>query len=127
MMNTDTALDLTTPDIPLDIFNLSLEDADLTYHLRCQELWVEVYEEVMDSDYSGRQHHTTGTYDVGCQGILCRKAVRDNPRRKIKSVTPYQIREDRIYDPVIEYFHIVIKHRIRTLQQKILKEIKEAK
>jgi hypothetical protein len=35
------------------------------------------------------------------------------------------IRDERIFDPVLEYFHTVAKHRIRVTQQGILKDIQQ--
>ena len=111
------------PEVPAAIFNVALDDADLTYNLRCGELWEEVVTEVLDRDYLKRAHHNVGTYDQGCHGPLCRKALREHPRRKSPAGTALQLREERIYDPVLEYFHTVIKHRIRAAQQEILKEL----
>lgn len=116
---------MNAPEIPIEIFNLSMEDADLTYHLRCGEIWSEVIKEVLDHEFLGRAHHNVGTYDKGCRGPLCRKALREHPQRRSPSGTVLQMREERIYDPVLEYFHTVAKHRVRTTQQAILKEIKE--
>lgn len=118
-------LDLTTPEVPRAIFNVALDDADLTYHVRCEELWREVFEEVLDATYTKRAHHNVGTYDQGCRGPLCRKALREHPRRKSPAGTTLQLREERIYDPVLEYFHVVIKHRVRAAQQEILVNLKE--
>jgi hypothetical protein len=119
-------IDKDLPTIPLDIFNLAQEDADLTYTKRCEELWHEVCQEVFDEVYAKRSHHNVGTYDKGCRGPLCRKALREHPRRRSQSTTLFQLREERIYDPVIEYFHVVIKHRVRAAQQELLKEIRES-
>jgi hypothetical protein len=112
------------PEIPTSIFDVTDGDADLTYHLRCEEIWLEVVEEVLDPDYVTRSHHNVGTYDCGCRGPLCRKALREHPRRKGPAVT-VTLREEAIYDPVLEYFHTVIKHRVRTVQQGILSQLKE--
>ena len=119
------SLDKSTPEVPAAIFNVALEDADLSYSLRCEELWSAVCVEVLDPVFSKRSHHNAGTYDIGCRGPLCRKALREHPRRKSPAGTALQLREERIYDPVLEYFHVVIKHRIRTEQQAILKDLKE--
>lgn len=118
-------VDLKCPDIPRDIFDLSLDDADLTYNLRCAELWDEVSAEVLNQEYFKRSHQNVGTYDKGCRGPLCRKALREHPRRKSPAGGALLLREERVYDPVLEYFHVVIKHRIRLVQQSILKELKE--
>lgn len=118
-------IDLTCPDVPAAIFNVAQDDADLTYHMRCEELWPEVTSEVLDHEYVKRAHHNVGTYDQGCRGPLCRKALREHPRRKSPVGGVVQLREERIYDPVLEYFHVVIKHRVRVTQQSILKDLKE--
>ena len=118
-------IDLSCPNVPKEIFDLAQEDADLTYHMRCEELWEEVVAEVLDHDYLKRSHHNVGTYDQGCRGPLCRKALREHPRRKSPAGTVLQLREERIYDPVLEYFHVVMKHRVRVAQQNILKDLKE--
>lgn len=116
-------VDRSIPEVPKAIFDVALDDADLTYHFRCEELWLEVCDEVLDMDFMRRSHHNVGTYDQGCRGPLCRKALREHPRRKSPAGTTLQLREERIYDPVLEYFHVVIKHRVRAAQQEILKEL----
>ena len=116
---------MTTPEIPEAIFNLANDDADLFYHEHCADLWVQVVNELEDAEYRTRSHHNAGTYNQGCRGPLCRKANREHPRRKTPEVSPAQLRDERVYDPVLEYFHIVFKHRIRTAQNELLKEVKE--
>lgn len=116
-------LDLATPSIPFEIFSLALEDPDLTYNLRCAEIWKDVCDELLAPEYKARSHHNVGTYDAGCKGPLCRKAHREHPRRRSPSGVLIQVREERIYDPVLEYFHTVLKHRIRKQQTLLLKEI----
>lgn len=115
-------LDHRIPEVPIEIYSLSMEDPDLTYHLRCKELWEEVCNELVDPEYRNRAHNAS-TYDSGCRGPLCRKAHREHPRRKSSHGIPLQVREERIYDPVLDYFHTVMKHRIRKYQQELLKEI----
>jgi hypothetical protein len=116
-------LDKTIPEIPQPIFSLALDDPDLTFHMRCEELWREVIEELCDDTYARRAHHNNGTYDQGCRGPLCRKALRDHSRRKSPSGLALIVREERVYDPVLEYFHTVMKFRIKNYQTQILEEI----
>ena len=87
----------------------------------CGSMWTDVLTEMLDADYRNRSHHNVSTYDSGCRGPLCRKAHREHPRRK--APVSVNLREERVYDPVIEYFHVVVKHRIRTAQQELLKEL----
>ena len=117
------ALDRSVPVVPLEIFSLALEDPDLTYSDRCNEIWEDVCNELTDPSFISRSHHNVGTYDAGCKGPLCRKAHREHPRRRSPSGVLIQVREERIYDPVLEYFHTVMKHRIRKQQTLLLKEI----
>lgn len=118
-------MDLSMPTIPVEIFNIALEEADLFYDSRCNELWADVLTEVLDEHFNTRQHHNVGTYNQGCRGPLCRKANREHPRRKSPAVTATQLREERVYDPVLEYFNVVIRHRVRMAQQTMLKDLKE--
>jgi hypothetical protein len=116
-------LDLSVPNVPFDIFSLALEDPDLTYAMRCAEIWQDVCDEVLGEKFKARSHHNVGTYDAGCKGPLCRKAHREHPKRRSPSGILTQVREERIYDPVLEYFHTILKHRIRKQQSTLLKEI----
>lgn len=118
--------DLSCPALPDEIFGLSTAAPDLTYHDRCEELWSEIVTEILDPDYLKRAHHNTGTYDIGCRGPLCRKAQREHPRRKSPVGNVIMLREERVYDPVIEYFHVVMKYRVRSAQQALLKELRDS-
>ena len=114
------------PEVPWDIFSLAIDIPDLTYHLRCEELWDEVLNEMLDGTFTNRQHHNSSTYDSGCRGILCRKANRDHPRRKpTHDQSHLYTREERIFDPVLEYFHVVAKHRVKIARMELLQELKE--
>lgn len=119
------SMDLSMPGVPVEIFNIALDDADLFYHDRCGELWQEVLSEVLDENFNTRQHHNVGTYNQGCRGPLCRKANREHPRRKSSAGTVTQLREERVYDPVLEYFNVVVRHRVRVAQQLMLRDLKE--
>lgn len=118
-------IDTATPEIPEAIFNLAKDDADLFYQEHCNELWRQVMEELKSAPYRTRSHHNVGTYNQGCRGPLCRKANREHPRRKTPEVSLSQLREERIYDPVLEYFHVVMRHRIRSAQNEILRGVRE--
>lgn len=115
--------DYALPEIPQEIFSLAGDEPDLSYHTTCAELWAEILTEVCDPEYRSRSHHNVGTYDVGCRGPLCRKALREHPKRRSPSGVLVQVRDDRVYDPVLEYYHTILKYRIRKYQQLILKEI----
>lgn len=116
-------MDVTEPVVPYEIFSLSVDDPDLLYAQRCSELWLEILTELRDELYVSRSHHNVGTYDQGCRGPLCRKALREHPRRKAPHGVAVQVREERVFDPVLDYFHTVAKHRIRRYQQELLQEL----
>lgn len=113
------------PGVPRAIFDLATEDADLTYDMRCQEIWTEILVEILENDYINRSHHNVGTYDIGCRGPLCRKALREHPRRRSPTRQPLIMREERIFDPVLDYFHVVAKNRLTIARNTILQELKE--
>lgn len=114
----DIVFDHTIPDVPKQILSDHCDD-------RCREeladLWEQVIAEVFDVAYRGRSHHNVGTYDQGCRGPLCRKALREHPRRKnpmdISIVSP---RYERMFDPILEYFHTVLKYRVREHKSALL-------
>lgn len=116
-------IDIRQPEVPYDIFSLSTEDPDLMYHAVCGELWADVLAELQSEVYNKRAHANVGTYDQGCRGPLCRKALREHPRRRPPHGVAVQLREERVFDPVLDYFHTVLKHRIRNEQQQILQEL----
>lgn len=96
----------------------------LTFTTDVRELWTDILDELCDDEFITRIHHNVGTYDKGCRGPLCRKALREHPKRRtptgFSGLTP---REERLYDPVIEYFHTVAKFRIKTHQHKLYREL----
>lgn len=99
-------------------------DVPVDFGQQCEILWAMVLDELLDPDYRSRQHHNTGTHDKGCRGLLCQKSYREHPRRKTPvTFSGYTPREQRIYDPILELYHTVAKHRIRTYQQVIYKEL----
>lgn len=114
------SIDREVPLVPITIHNGSLIEQ------RCLELWDDICAEITDPTYSGRSHNS-GTYEQGCRGPVCKKANREHYRRKAPGGVLAHSQDDRIYDPVIEYFHTVIKYRIHAAQQEILKELKGAK
>ena len=113
-------LDKDCPMIPEDLL-VDMDSLPEYYFDVCGSLWTDVLTEMLDQDYRTRSHHNASTYGAGWRGPLCRKALREHPRRK--SPVSVNLREERVYDPVIEYFHVVVKHRIRTAQQELLKEL----
>lgn len=105
------------PEIPDEIMPTQSLREMIYFSDECEALWKEIIIEVTDPDYVRRSHHNAGTYDAGCRGPLCRKSYREHPKRKLPMdvgrMTP---REERIFDPIMEYFHTVMKHRVKQHQ-----------
>lgn len=110
----------TMPGELMPLFSSRPKDFDLQTAM----LWEMVLDELLDDEFLTRQHHNTGTHDKGCRGPLCRKAYREHPRRHTpKGFSGYTPREERIYDPILEFFHTIAKHRIRSYQRELYKEL----
>lgn len=63
------------PELPESLKGtLSKEELD--------QLWVALLEEIADTEFAGRKHNNRRTYDAGCGGPMCRKAVREHARRR---------------------------------------------
>lgn len=111
-MNT---LDLTVPTVPAELIPTLMPPEHFINE--CDKLWEEICVEVLDSEFISRRHDNTGTYDRGCRGPLCKKSYREHPRRRapleLGDLAP---RWERAFDPVLEYFHTVLKHRIKQYQ-----------
>lgn len=65
------------PTIPYDL----LCNDELMKSVDLESVWRDVCEELTDPPYRNRSHHNPKTYNVGCRGPLCRKAIRDYMRR----------------------------------------------
>lgn len=111
------SLDITICEIPDELFSDAMD------HHYLSELWAQICEELSETKYLGRSHNA-GTYERGCHGPVCRKANREHTRRKATAGVLIHAQDDRIYDPVVEFFYTVLKYRIRAAQQEILKELK---
>lgn len=100
------------PGLPVEIIRYIEDRGGDISDLR--GLWSAVLLEVTDDDYLHRSHHNVGTYDAGCRGALCTKALREHPKRK-RPDQPNERAErmERAYDPVLEYFFTVAKFRLR--------------
>lgn len=105
------------PDELLEIIAPEVPDNDV-----CFALWSDVVKELSASEFQDRSHHNVGTYDVGCRGPLCRKANREHPKRR-KSESRLAARAERIYDPIIEFYHTVYKHRLLNTAVYRIKEL----
>lgn len=71
-------------------------------------LMAEMNVEIADERFATRTHGKRATYDVGCRGPLCRKALRDAARRTYAERSPGTMKprgtRSRLLDIYIERF-----------------------
>lgn len=98
-----------TPEIPLE---LTPQDflRDNSFCNDTTGLWWQILLEICHPEYATRSHANVGTYDQGCRGPLCRKALREHPRRRSPDATLNA--KLALYDPILEYFHVIAKRRV---------------
>lgn len=123
-------LDLSRPSTPDEFLRWSTEELEeyggpswLVTEL--DTMWSAVLQELQDITFTGQLHHNSGTYERGCRGPLCRKAYRENPKRKTPAAelqrSPRMLRR---LDPILEYYHTVGKHRLNVYKLELLGLIK---
>lgn len=90
------------------------------------DLTPDVYEELTDPQFSNRTHYRKATSAAGCHGPLCRKAERDEARkrtqvraeargREYKPVAPGPVRKnDAELDRIIAW-HESLRRRMQTM------------
>lgn len=121
-----TGLDLTRPTVPVELATQDLANypAD-ELEVALDESWLGIVKELQDAQLSGRTHNQRSTYESGCRGPMCRKAHREDPRRRTQDPTrAMPPRMERSLDPVLEYFFIVAKIRIRAYELELLAAIR---
>lgn len=112
-------MNLDAPDLPSEIIPVDMPEY---FETECFVYWRKIVEELRDPTYINRTHGNTGTHDKGCRGPLCRKGYREHPRRK-KAISAYAPREQRIFDPIIEYYALIAKKRIKEIQYELAREL----
>lgn len=122
----DSAIDRTKPSLPDELLRFSLDEIDiLDFPAQLEKLWEEILVELAQPKWIGRAHNR-GTYDQGCRGPLCRKAVRENTRRKRD---PEDILPELTYrhlDPIMEYYQMIAKLRLERYRVARLMAIRRA-
>lgn len=104
------------PDIPQELCPPVLP---IDWQWDIEELWTAISDELTDQDYETLTHGKLRCYDRGCRGPVCRKFARDMSKSRARSAKPYQPRRERMYDPVIEYFFIIVKQRRETMLSEV--------
>lgn len=111
------------PEIPLELTPVGF-DRDKEFYNVAFGLWLQVILEICHPTYATRSHSNVGTYDQGCRGPLCRKALREHPRRRNPEVlVDSKLLEQRMFDPILEYFQVVAKQRISIYKAELLERL----
>jgi hypothetical protein len=87
------------------------------------ELWHQLCVELLDTQYAGRTHGHRRTYDAGCQGPMCKKAMREHGRRR-STATPSE--KYRYLDLIIEAWFVEATDRVAMVRTRLLEEIAPA-
>lgn len=111
----------TAPTIP---FELLPRHFPPDWNQRVDELWDEVRAEFADETHYWQAHYKRHTYDSGCRGPMCRKFVRDASRSRPRSNSMYPPREDRVYDPIIDFYRIVATKMLTEEHLRIQEQLK---
>ncbi len=102
------------PRLPVD-----LADGEI-YGEELADLWKALIIELMDEDYIGRRHENRRTYDAGCHGPMCRKAIREHGRRRA-STQPSE--KYATLDAILEYWYPLAKDRIASVRAQMLSQL----
>lgn len=81
------------------------------------ELWHDLVVELLNPEFSNRTHNNRRTYDAGCKGPLCRKALREYARRRSTSSVNEKYR---YVDLILDHWTPIAWERIREAQRAIL-------
>jgi hypothetical protein len=111
------------PTIP---FELLPKNFPADFEERCLEIWTGILAELADENYYWQAHYKRNTYDNGCRGPMCRKFVRDASRSRPRSNSMYPPREDRIYDPIIDFYKIVALKLVTEQHLRLQEQLKGA-
>lgn len=84
------------------------------------ELWQKIIVELMDTEYMGRTHGNRRTYDAGCKGPICGKAVREHGRRRTQTAPNERYK---YLDPIIAFYWTVAVERIDVAREAMLEKL----
>lgn len=105
---------MSAPNLPLALCGSDLTTAELA------ELWQKIVVELMNSDYVGRTHGNRRTYDAGCKGPICGKAVREHGRRRTQTAPNERYK---YLDPIIDFYWKIAVERIEAAREAMLAEL----
>jgi hypothetical protein len=110
------------PSLPSELLQFSLDEIDiLDFPRQLEELWNEILAELSDIRWST---HNIATYNRGCHGPLCKKAVRQDGRRKRATDDTSADRTFKRLDPIIEFYAVIARLRLRDHREARLMAIK---
>jgi hypothetical protein len=110
---------------------MSIEYPELPLKLRpptnsginLDRLWFELCMEMADVKLMGRSHGNRRTYDAGCGGPMCQRAVREYARRRASSSATGKYRW---IDPILEFWYPIAESRLHEAQSKLLGQMLQA-
>lgn len=85
--------------------------------INLDRLWFELCMELADVKLMGRAHGNRRTYDAGCSGPACQRAVRVYARRRSSSSATGKYRW---IDPILEFWFPIAESRLQEAQAKLL-------
>lgn len=91
--------------------------------INLDRLWFELCMELADIKLMGRTHGNRRTYDAGCSGPMCGRAVREYARRRSSGSATGKYRW---IDPILELWYPVAEERLREAQSKLLGQMLQA-
>lgn len=94
-------------------------DGKLT-HVELEELWGTLLKELANPLWFNRKHHNRRTYDAGCQGPMCTKAVREYARRRNRTNPSERYAK---IDAVLEFWFPEANRIVLELKHKMLTDI----
>jgi len=104
---------MSVPSLPESLIDHGMTEVELA------DLWHDLIVELLDNEYVTRTHNKR-TYDAGCRGPLCRKAVREAGRRRFQNT----VHEKYLFvDPILEYWSPIALERINRLRTKLVQEL----
>lgn len=87
-----------------------------------ETLWVLILRELTDKNFKNRTHGSRRTSEAGCQGPVCRKAVREHGRRRAQREASGRYR---YLDPIIDFFERDALNQLEMAELSALKRLSD--
>lgn len=102
------------PVLPSALSDHLLDNQDLS------DLWRELIVEILDADYQSRTHGNRRTYDVGCHGPMCSKAVREHGRKRTGTEPSERYKQ---LDPIIDHWRPIAEAMVLQAYELMVEEL----